>query len=158
MTNVDKTKIIAKQFTVMNKRKDAVAFFPDKMNPFNWHISFKGLEDSDFHSIILNESGAYHVNEPLCIHGLTDNYPEDWTSGTKISVIVNALKLYMNLEVCRDGLGFGRSSILLLIQIPQLPLCMEQLRSFRQRSTIKCRGCSWLISTMRIPSAAFFFT
>ncbi|CAL6077600.1 Ubiquitin-conjugating_enzyme E2 [Hexamita inflata] len=127
MTNVDKTrmKIIAKQFTVMNKRKDAVAFFPDKMNPFNWHISFKGLEDSDFQGgiyhcqlkltdypdkspeiIILNESGAYHVNEPLCIHGLTDNYPEDWTSGTKISVIVNALKLYMNLEVCRDGLGF----------------------------------------------------
>ncbi|CAL6089304.1 Ubiquitin-conjugating_enzyme E2 [Hexamita inflata] len=127
MTNVDQTrmKILAKQFGDMKKSPNMVAFFPDKMNPFNWHISFKGPVDSNFQGgiyhcqlkltnypdkppeiRIMNESGAYHVNEPLCIHGLSANNPQDWTPGTQISTIIEALSMYMNLRTDRGGMGF----------------------------------------------------
>ncbi|CAL6077293.1 Ubiquitin-conjugating_enzyme E2 [Hexamita inflata] len=127
MTNVEQTrmKILAKQFGDMKKNHNMIAFFPDKMNPFNWHISFKGPVDSDFQGgiyhcqlkltnypdkppeiKIMNESGAYHVNQALCIHGLSANNPQDWTPGTQISTIVEALSMYMNLRTDRGGLGF----------------------------------------------------
>ncbi|CAL6055076.1 Ubiquitin-conjugating_enzyme E2 [Hexamita inflata] len=46
------------------------------------------------------------INHPLCIHGLSANNPQDWTPGTQISTIVEALTMYMNLRTDRGGSGF----------------------------------------------------
>ncbi|CAL6074190.1 Ubiquitin-conjugating_enzyme E2 [Hexamita inflata] len=119
-----KMKILARQFGELKLKKNMSAFFPDKKNPFMWHISFKGPEDSEFQEgiyhcqmnlanypdsppevMLLNESGAYVVNTNICIVGLTHYHPEGWTPGTSIEAIVTALQMLMQITKDRSGYG-----------------------------------------------------
>ncbi|CAL6074864.1 Ubiquitin-conjugating_enzyme E2 [Hexamita inflata] len=119
-----KMKILAKQFGDIKKLKNMAAFFPDKKNPFLWHVSFKGPEDSEFQEgiyhcqlnlanypdkppevMVLNQSGAYEPNTLICIVGLTHYHPEGWTPGTSIEAIITALSMIMQLKSDRSGIG-----------------------------------------------------
>ncbi|CAL6030283.1 Ubiquitin-conjugating_enzyme E2 [Hexamita inflata] len=119
-----KMKILAKQFGEMAKNPNMKAFFPDKTNPFIWHVSYKGPQDSDFQGgiyhchlnlahypecapevMLLHENGSYNPNELLCIVGITHYHQEGWTPGTSIEAIITALQMLMQVTTGRGGIG-----------------------------------------------------
>ncbi|CAL6089280.1 Ubiquitin-conjugating_enzyme E2 [Hexamita inflata] len=119
-----KMKILAKQFGDMSKNKDMKAFFPDKANPFIWHVSYKGPQDSSFQGGVyhceinltnypekpvtlklLHENGSYQNNESLCIVGLTE-MGGSWTPGTSVETIISSLSILMSVPEGRHGVGY----------------------------------------------------
>ncbi|CAL6030276.1 Ubiquitin-conjugating_enzyme E2 [Hexamita inflata] len=119
-----KMKILAKQFGDMKKNPDMKAFFPDKNNPFIWHVSYKGPKDSPFEGGIyhceinlkqypdnpvtlqlLHDNGSYHIHESLCIVGLTQ-LGGQWTPGTSIETIISSLSILMDVPEGRNGIGY----------------------------------------------------
>ncbi|CAL6110139.1 Ubiquitin-conjugating_enzyme E2 [Hexamita inflata] len=146
MQRQEKMKILAKQFGDMKKNTDMKAFFPNKNNPFIWHVSFKGPQDSPFQGGIyhceinlsdypedrvrlqlLHENGSYKVNSPLCIIGITTS--TGWTPGTTIESVISALSVLMDVPYGRDGLGYifqtNKDDILRLVPISQKYVCSK---------------------------------
>ncbi|CAL6110141.1 Ubiquitin-conjugating_enzyme E2 [Hexamita inflata] len=145
MQRQEKMKILAKQFGDMKKNPDMKAFFPDKTNPFIWHVSFKGPQDSPFEGGIyhceinlnaypdghvrlqlLHQNGSYQVNVSLCIVGITSG---GWTPGTTIESVISSLSVLMSVPTGRHGTGFivetNKEEILRLVPISQSYVCAK---------------------------------